>query len=111
MLLYKVLLRISRRHCAQPFGFQIQHRAMAAVEESSQLIETASSTLALLQRCTAALVEKTDSSAPRIADAPDPLDVIHDASKLLKAHTTKLSLLVINKPFTPSASLILAYKP
>lgn len=72
-----------------------------AITEVSVLIETATSTLALLQRCIAALSGNTD--VPSIPDAPDPLEVLHDAAKLLKAHTTKLSLLVINKPFTPSA--------
>ncbi|KAI1204329.1 uncharacterized protein F4807DRAFT_337474 [Annulohypoxylon truncatum] len=33
----------------------------------------------------------------------DPLSLAHDSATLIKAHTTKLSLLIINKPFTPSA--------
>lgn len=33
----------------------------------------------------------------------DPLSLAHDAASLVKAHTTKLSLLIINEPFTPSA--------
>lgn len=32
---------------------------------------------------------------------PNPLAVLSDASKILKAQTTKLSLLLLNKPFTP----------
>ncbi|KZF22793.1 hypothetical protein L228DRAFT_247179 [Xylona heveae TC161] len=36
-------------------------------------------------------------------DLPNPLDVLHTAGTLLRAHTTKLGLLMINKPFTPSA--------
>jgi hypothetical protein len=36
-------------------------------------------------------------------NAPNPLHVLRDASSLLKAHTTKLSLLLINPPFTASA--------
>lgn len=76
---------------------------MTAPNEPAALLETASSTLALLQQCAATLMRKNQPEASRIKDAPDPLDVLHDAAKLLKAHTTKLSLLVINKPFTPSA--------
>lgn len=76
---------------------------MAPADDAAGLIETASSTLALLERCTNALIDKTESSTPLIADGPDPFEVLHDAAKLLKAHTTKLSLLVINKPFTPTA--------
>ncbi|KAI8961317.1 hypothetical protein F5Y11DRAFT_229981 [Daldinia sp. FL1419] len=33
----------------------------------------------------------------------DPLSLAHDSATLIKAHTTKLSLLIINEPFTPSA--------
>ncbi|KAI7277488.1 hypothetical protein KC345_g6591 [Hortaea werneckii] len=43
---------------------------------------------------------------PDTATAVDPLNPLHllrDAAKLIKAHVTKLSLLAINKPFTPSA--------
>lgn len=31
------------------------------------------------------------------------LDLAHDAASLIRAHSTKLSLLMINKPFTPTA--------
>lgn len=34
---------------------------------------------------------------------PNPLHVLRDSATLLKAHTTKLSLLLINKPFTATA--------
>ncbi|KAK5625939.1 hypothetical protein RRF57_001655 [Xylaria bambusicola] len=49
------------------------------------------------------------SSTPLSALAPDPsgsvdaLSLAHDSASLIKAHTTKLSLLIINEPFTPSA--------
>lgn len=39
----------------------------------------------------------------RIKDPPSPLHVLRDSATLIKAHTTKISLLAINKPFTPSA--------
>ncbi|GIZ45975.1 hypothetical protein CKM354_000911900 [Cercospora kikuchii] len=39
----------------------------------------------------------------KIENPPNPLEVLRDSAKLLKAHTTKISLLSINKPFTPSA--------
>lgn len=34
---------------------------------------------------------------------PNPLRLLSDAASVLKAQTTKLSLLILNKPFTPSA--------
>jgi len=36
-------------------------------------------------------------------DAINALDLAHDVAKLIKAHSTKISLLIINKPFTPTA--------
>lgn len=33
----------------------------------------------------------------------DALSLAHDSASLIRAHSTKLSLLIINKPFTPSA--------
>ena len=36
------------------------------------------------------------------ANPPNALALLSDASKVLRAQTTKLSLLVLNKPFTPS---------
>ncbi|GAW17644.1 hypothetical protein ANO14919_071040 [Xylariales sp. No.14919] len=54
--------------------------------------------------------DKPDSSTPLptrdAADAAgsvDALSLAHDSASLVKAHTTKLSLLIINEPFTPSA--------
>ncbi|TGJ81654.1 hypothetical protein E0Z10_g7114 [Xylaria hypoxylon] len=49
-----------------------------------------------------------DSSTPlpapdAAAGSVDALALAHDSASLVKAHTTKLSLLIINEPFTPSA--------
>ncbi|KAI0534314.1 hypothetical protein GGR58DRAFT_63665 [Xylaria digitata] len=49
-----------------------------------------------------------DSSTPlpaphAAASSVDALSLAHDSASLVKAHTTKLSLLIINEPFTPSA--------
>lgn len=41
--------------------------------------------------------------AVTIENSPNPLRILSDSAKLLKAHTTKISLLAINTPFTPSA--------
>ncbi|KAI2636831.1 hypothetical protein GGS21DRAFT_489603 [Xylaria nigripes] len=50
----------------------------------------------------------TDTTTPlppanNAAGSIDALALAHDSAALLKAHTTKLSLLIINEPFTPSA--------
>ncbi|KAI1742931.1 hypothetical protein F4680DRAFT_387644 [Xylaria scruposa] len=48
-----------------------------------------------------------DSCTPPLNDAaPTSVDVLalaHDSASLVRAHSTKLSLLIINEPFTPSA--------
>lgn len=44
----------------------------------------------------------TISPSPGPSPHPNPLAVLSDASKILKAQTTKLSLLLLNQPFTPS---------
>ncbi|KAI1333625.1 hypothetical protein F5Y15DRAFT_340071 [Xylariaceae sp. FL0016] len=43
------------------------------------------------------------SSSPSDPQSIDPFALAHDSASLIKAHTTKLSLLIINEPFTPSA--------
>lgn len=48
----------------------------------------------------------TPPSSPSLSDPAanvDALSLAHDSASLIKAHTTKLSLLIINEPFTPSA--------
>lgn len=75
-----------------------------AEKDLSTLRLTKGSTLSLLNQFTTSLsASHTSPGTPPPANAPNPLDVIHTTATLLKAQTTKLSLLVLNKPFTPSA--------
>ncbi|KAF2837716.1 hypothetical protein M501DRAFT_936828 [Patellaria atrata CBS 101060] len=62
-------------------------------------------TLALLTQFQTSLTSSSrpTSPSPLPANPPNPLAVLRDAATLLKAHTTKLSLLLLNDPFTPSA--------
>lgn len=69
------------------------------------LQKTISSTKFLLESFDKALsypsaVNPTTTST---SSSPNPLALVSDASSILKAQTTKLSLLILNKPFTPSA--------
>lgn len=74
---------------------------------------TRESSLMALQACissTQALITSfqlaLQSPTPRhsnIERPPQPLALLSDSCKILKAQTTKLSLLILNKPFTPSA--------
>ena len=63
---------------------------------------TISNLKTLLHRFQTALQSPTPAHPP-IEHSPNPLAVLSDASQILKAQTTKLSLLLLNKPFTPSA--------
>ena len=71
----------------------------------SDLRKVVASTLALLSTFQSTLTSTPqDVSQPLyIAKSPNPLRLVSDASSLLRAQTTKLSLLILNKPFTPSA--------
>jgi len=72
--------------------------------EHETLITAASSTFDLLQQFRVLfhpyIVEPPENP---IANPPNSLDVLYTAATLLKAQTTKLSLLILNKPFTPTA--------
>ena len=78
---------------------------MAPPKEADGLItlqSTISSLKTLLHRFQMALQSPTPAHPP-IEDSPNPLALLSDASQILKAQTTKLSLLILKKPFTPSA--------
>lgn len=63
---------------------------------------TISNLKTLLHRFQTSLQSPTPAHPP-IENSPHPLALLSDASQILKAQTTKLSLLILNKPFTPSA--------
>ena len=78
---------------------------MAPTTEEKDLLTmqaAMASMTSLLQR----FQQELHSSAlqhPDIKNPPQPLALLSDSCKILKAQTTKLSLLILNKPFTPSA--------
>ncbi|KAE9377365.1 hypothetical protein N431DRAFT_502030 [Stipitochalara longipes BDJ] len=61
-------------------------------------VSTASTLIAQLQSTAPAIQSKSHNDVKVNA-----LDLAHDSASLIRAHTTKLSLLIINKPFTPTA--------
>lgn len=68
----------------------------------SQLRATIHSTTSLITTFQSSLISP-GAPVSSISNPRHPLRLLHDASSLLKAQTTKLSLLILNKPFTPSA--------
>jgi hypothetical protein len=63
-------------------------------------VENVSSLIAQLLAAIKAESFPKDEKNPSEVNA---IDLAHDAAKLIKAHSTKLSLLIINSPFTPTA--------
>ena len=78
---------------------------MAPSKETDALaaLQTTISDLKTLLHGFQTALESPARAHPLIEDSPNPLALLSDASQVLKAQTTKLSLLLLNKPFTPSA--------
>jgi hypothetical protein len=78
----------------------------SALQELDALVTNASALLTQLEATLTSLSKKTRQAAarkPASATDVDPLKLAHDSASLIKAHTTKLSLLIVTEPFTPSA--------
>lgn len=71
---------------------------MSKAEENLEIlrstVKTASALITQLQ---------TPATAKEDVNQVNALDLAHDTASLIRAHSTKLSLLIINKPFTASA--------
>lgn len=73
-----------------------------SVDNLLTLKASVSSTLTLIKSFQLTLQCPTPPHS-EIERPPQPLALLSDSCKILKAQTTKLSLLILNKPFTPSA--------
>lgn len=82
------------------------HHPDTSLQTLDTLIQTASTLLTQLQSVLSELT-RSKPSAHRYASPIDPplnaLSLAHDSATLIRAHGTKISLLIINEPFTPSA--------
>jgi Grap2 and cyclin-D-interacting len=79
---------------------------MSKIEKDIQHLKTTVETVtSLIDQLTAAIKSPpiTGSSSQESLKDINALSLAYDASSLIRAHTTKLSLLIINTPFTPSA--------
>ncbi|KAI4707265.1 hypothetical protein J4E89_008205 [Alternaria sp. Ai002NY15] len=76
---------------------------MSKPKDLRSLIDLTKTTQALLTHYQSSLAPTKDAAATSETEIADPLDVIRASTKLLKSHTTTLSLLLINPPLTPSA--------
>lgn len=85
------------------------HRNWTSAMDNDHLLtlqNTIASTKTLLESFDKSLSDPSaaNSTTPATSSSSlNPLALLSDASSILKAQTTKLSLLILNKPFTPSA--------
>ena len=70
-----------------------------AEDDLKALKTTVDSTLRLIGQLSTSAVPIEDTANTAV----NALDLAHDTASLIRAHATKLSLLIINKPFTPTA--------
>lgn len=83
---------------------------------SAELKQTASATIAIITQLEQVLCREPPNGQDKGQDEgqdkgqkeraesqPDPFTIAHNSASLIQAHSTKLSLLIINEPFTPSA--------
>ena len=77
-----------------------------ASKNAEQALASLKSTVSSIATLVAQLqttAPETGSQAGSKAKDVNALDLAHDTASLIKAHSTKLSLLIINRPFTASA--------
>jgi hypothetical protein len=71
--------------------------------KADQGLETLKSTVGTTLHLIAQLQESAPSPQDAGSSKVNTLNLAHDTASLIRAHSTKLSLLIINKPFTASA--------
>ena len=75
----------------------------------SELNSLAATSISLLEKLESALLADGTDNTPQASpseSSPVPLDAFalaHDSATLIKAHSAKISLFIINEPFTPTA--------
>ncbi|KAG5970325.1 hypothetical protein E4U56_007843 [Claviceps arundinis] len=82
------------------------HHPDTSLQTLDTLIQTASTLLTQLQSVLSELTRSKVSSHQYSSPIHSPLNALslaHDSATLIRAHGTKISLLIINEPFTPSA--------
>jgi hypothetical protein len=87
--------------------------ASDALAALNRLVENAIALLVQLEAVTTAISQGNDAVFPSIEPkaavqdsspaSPNALTLARDAAVLIKAHSTKISLFIINEPFTPTA--------
>lgn len=80
------------------------------IKALESLVQTASALLTQLQAVLSEIHKASDaasasssSSSPESDPKINALSLAHDSASLIRAHGTKISLLIINEPFTPTA--------
>ncbi|KAK1827318.1 hypothetical protein QBC39DRAFT_420466 [Podospora conica] len=82
---------------------------MASPSPLSTLETVVSNAIALISQLEATITtisSQNNNPPPSPSPSPSPIDALslaHDSATLIRAHSTKISLLIINEPFTPTA--------
>ena len=74
-----------------------------AERDLTSLKTTVESVSSLIAQLLAAIKTESPSKEEKNPKEVNAIELAHDAATLVKAHSTKLSLLIINSPFTPTA--------
>jgi len=78
---------------------------MVATKDPAADLELLKATVQATLDLTLKLLDTSLDADATINHEVNAIDLAHDTASLIRAHVTKLSLLIINKPFTPSAIL------
>ena len=92
-------------HLATPY-IAIMAPDADALRALNSLIDTASALLQQLQNALQDIHRNPVAASTPEPSPSSPIDILalaRDSTSLIKAHSTKISLLIINEPFTPSA--------
>jgi hypothetical protein len=76
---------------------------MATKKDPAADLDMLKATVQATLDLTTKLLDTAVNTDTSINNDVNAIDLAHDTASLIRAHVTKLSLLIINKPFTPSA--------
>jgi hypothetical protein len=103
-ILFRIQSRVLRQHITDYHNnanmAETKSKAERDLKSLKSTVESVSSLIAQLLAAIKAESPSKDEKNPKELNA---IALAHDAATLIKAHSTKLSLLIINAPFAPTA--------
>lgn len=77
--------------------------ALGALGALENVVSNAIALISQLEATITDIASQNNTPTPTAPQTLDALSLAHDSATLIRAHSTKISLLIINDPFTPSA--------